>query len=68
MIIGRERYLDDTRRFHLTVKLETRTSAMHSLLSNVPAEEREAIAAILVRAMDDIAARLRSQLAEAATR
>ena len=61
MIIARERYLDDTRQFHLTIKLETRTGAMHSLLSNVPSEERDTIVAILVRAMDEIAERLRGQ-------
>lgn len=68
MVIARERYLDDTKQFHLTVKLETRTGAMHSLLSNVPPEEREAIGAILVHAMDEIVARLRPQLAHAVTR
>jgi hypothetical protein len=68
MIIARERYLDDTREFHLTLKLETRTGAMHSLLSNVPVEERETVAAILVHAMDEIAARLRPYLTQAATR
>ncbi len=59
MNIARERYLDDTSRFHLTVKLETRTGAMHSLLSNVPPEDREAIGDVLVHAMDEIVARLR---------
>lgn len=68
MVIARERYLDDTNLFHLTVKLETRTGGMHSLLSNVPPEEREAIGAILVHAMDEIVARLRPQLAHAVTR
>jgi hypothetical protein len=68
MIIARERYLDDTRQFHLTVKLETRTGAMHSLLSNVPSEQRDVIASILVRAMDEIAAELGPSLTQRATR
>lgn len=68
MMIARERYLDDTSRFHLTVTLETRTGAMHSLVSNVTPEEREAIAAILVRALDEIAARLRPYLSGIVTR
>lgn len=65
MVIARERYLDDTRRFPLELSLVTRTGDMHSLLSNVPSEEREAIGDILVSALDAIEARLRRYAAQA---
>lgn len=58
MIIARERYLDDTSELHLALSLTTRTGVMHSLLSNVPEPEREAIADILVHALDEIQKRL----------
>ena len=54
MNIARERYLDDASDLHLTLSLVTRTGVMHSLLSNVPEAEREAISDTLVRALDDI--------------
>ena len=58
MVIAKDRYLDDTRRFHLELALTTRHTAMHSLLSSLSAEERDAIGDVLLRAMDEIAARL----------
>lgn len=67
MRIARERYLDDTSRFLLELSLLTRTSELHSLLSNVPQEERDAIGDLLVSALDAIAARLRAHLADAAS-
>lgn len=66
MVIARERYLDDTRRFHLELALTTRHTAMHSLLSSLSAEERDAIGDVLVRSLDEIAARLQA-LREAGT-
>ena len=59
MVIDRERYLDDTSRYHLTASLTTRTGVMHSLLTNVPDEERQAIGDVLVRALDEIEERLK---------
>ena len=35
MEIARERFLDDTRRFHLTISLRSRTPEMHSTLSGL---------------------------------
>lgn len=58
MRIVRERYLDDTRRFHLELALTTRHTAMHSLLSSLPAEEQEALGDVLIRTLEDIASRL----------
>ena len=68
MVISRERYLEDTRRFSLELSLTTRTGVMHSLLSNLPAEEREAIGAILVSALDAIEAQLQPHVHAAAAR
>lgn len=62
MIIARERYLDDTSQHHLTLSLATRSGAMHSLLSNVPESEREAIAEILAKALNEIEGRLKPHL------
>jgi hypothetical protein len=59
MIIARERYLDDTSEYHITISLATRTGPMHSLLSNVPEAEREAINEILVRAANEIEGKLK---------
>jgi hypothetical protein len=55
MEIARERFLDDTRRFHVTLGLRSRTPEMHSALSALTHDEREAIAVALARALDDIA-------------
>jgi hypothetical protein len=68
MVISRERYLDDTKRFLVDLSLTTRSGIMHSLLSNLPAEERLAIGEILVSALDQIEGRLRPHLTEAAAR
>jgi hypothetical protein len=59
MTITRERYLDETSQYHLTISLVTRTGIMHSLLSNIPEEERTSISDILVRALNEIEERLR---------
>ena len=66
MMIDRERYLDDTRRYHLTASLTTRTGVMHSLLTNVPDEDRQAIGDVLVRALDEIEKRLQPHVRHAA--
>jgi hypothetical protein len=58
MVIGCERYLDDTARYHVALALTTRTLEMHGLLSGVPEEARERIMDVLVRALDDIQALL----------
>jgi hypothetical protein len=54
MEIARERFLDDTRRFHLTLSLRSRTAEMHSALSALSPDEREAVSLALARALDDI--------------
>jgi hypothetical protein len=56
MEIARERFLDQTRDYHLTLGLRSRTTAMHSALTALTDEERAAVAASLSRALDEIAA------------
>jgi len=56
MVIGCERYLDDTSRYHVGLALTTRTLEMHGLLSGVSPETRDRIAEVLGRALDDIQA------------
>jgi hypothetical protein len=55
MEIVRERFLDDTKRFHVTLGLRSRTTEMHSVLTALTADERDAVGAVLARALDDIA-------------
>jgi hypothetical protein len=66
MVISKDRYLDDTRRFHLELALTTRHTAMHSLLSSLSAAEREAISDVLVRALQEITELLRPHVSSAA--
>jgi len=56
MHIARDRYLDDSTRYHLTLRLDTRTNEMHSLLSDAATDVEGRLGDILVRALDDIAA------------
>ena len=54
MEIARERFLDDSRTYHLTVGIRSRTSAAHSLLSELTDEERAQVSAAIVRALDEV--------------
>ena len=54
MEIARERFLDDSRSYHLTIGVRSRTTAAHSLLSALTPEEREQVNVAIVRAMDQI--------------
>ena len=54
MEITRERFLDDSRTYHLTIGIRSRTTAAHSLLSALSPEEREQVSAAIVKAMDQI--------------
>jgi hypothetical protein len=56
MEISRERFLDDSRRYHLTLSVRSRTTEMHSLLSGLSPAQRDAVGAALARALDDIQA------------
>jgi peptidyl-tRNA hydrolase len=54
MEIARERFLDDSRSYHLTIGIRSRTTAAHSLLSALSPEEKEQVNAAIVKAMDQI--------------
>ena len=56
MEISRERFLDDSRRYHLTLSVRSRTTEMHSLLSGLSPDQRDAVGAALARALDEIQA------------
>ena len=65
MEIARDRFLDESRSYHLSLSLRSRTTEMHSVLSALSGEEKEAVGAALARALDEIqlviAARLASE-------
>jgi len=54
MEIARERFLDDSRTYHLSLGLRSRTTEGHSLLSGLSPDERDRVGAAIVRALDDI--------------
>lgn len=59
MEIARERFLDPSRDYHLTLAVRSRSTPMHSALTALTAEERDQVAASLGRALDEIAAVVR---------
>jgi hypothetical protein len=65
MEIARERFLDDSRTFHLTIGIRSRTTEAHSLLSSLSPEEREQVGAAIVTAMDQIEKIIRPHLVPA---
>jgi hypothetical protein len=62
MEISRERFLDESRNYHLTIGLRSRTTAAHSLLTALTPDERDAISAAMVKAMDQIEKIVRTHL------
>ena len=62
MEIARERFLDDSRTYHLTVGLRSRTTAAHSLLSELTDEERAQVSAAIVHALDEVERILRAKM------
>jgi hypothetical protein len=54
MEIVRERFVDDSKLYHLTLGLRSRTTEMHSVLSALTPDERDAVGAAIVRALDEI--------------
>ena len=55
MRIARERYLDDSTRWFLTLELWTRTAEMHSAMDALSSEQRQAIGDAIVDALNRIA-------------
>ena len=64
MEIARERFLDDTRAYHLTVGVRSRTTAAHSLLSGLTDDERAQVSAAIVRALDEVERIVRTHMAQ----
>jgi hypothetical protein len=54
MEISRERFLDDSRTYHLTIGIRSRTTAAHSLLTALTPDEREQVSVAMIKAMDQI--------------
>jgi peptidyl-tRNA hydrolase len=54
MEISRERFLDESRSYHLTIGIRSRTTEAHSLLSALSSEEREQVSVAIVKAMDQV--------------
>jgi hypothetical protein len=65
MEIARERFLDDSRTYHLTIGIRSRTTEAHSLLTSLSADERAEVNAAIVAAMDRIEQVVRPHLASA---
>ena len=63
MEIARERFLDDSRTYHLTIGVRSRTTEGHSLLTSLSPEEREQVSTAIVAAMDQIERIVRPHLA-----
>ena len=62
MEISRERFLDDSRTYHLTIGLRSRTTAAHSLLTALTPDERDQVSVAIVTAMDQIEKIVQSHL------
>jgi hypothetical protein len=65
MEIARERFLDDSRTYHFTIGIRSRTTEAHSLLSSLSPEEREQVSVAIVHAMDQIEKIVRPHLVPA---
>ena len=63
MEIARERFLDDSRTYHLSAGIRSRTTAAHSLLSALTDEERAQVSAAIVRALDEVERIVRTHMA-----
>jgi hypothetical protein len=66
MEISRERFLDESRSYHLTIGIRSRTTEAHSLLTALTPEEREQVSLAIVKAMDQIEKVVRPHLTSAA--
>ena len=65
MEISRERFLDESRSYHLSIGLRSRTTEAHSLLSLLTPDEREQVSLAIVNAMDQIEKIVRPHLTPA---
>jgi hypothetical protein len=63
MELARERFLDPSRDYHLTLSLRSRTTPMHSALTALTPDERDQVAGALARALDEIETVIRPYVA-----
>jgi hypothetical protein len=68
MEIARDRFLDESRQYHLTLALRSRTTEMHSMLTALPTDDRDAVNTAMVRALDEIERVLARRASEGASR
>ncbi len=68
MEIARDRFLDESRQYHLTLGLRSRTTEMHSLLTALSNDDRDAVTSAMTRALDEIARVLARRAASVASR
>lgn len=64
MVISRERYLDDSSRYLVTLSLVSRTVETHGWLSSLPADVHQQVGDVLTRALDSLQHLLREATAE----
>ena len=64
MEIARERFLDETRTYHLTIGVRSRTTEAHSLLTLLTPDEREQVSLAMVKALDQIERIVKPHLAQ----
>ena len=62
MDLARERFLDTSRDYHLTLVLRSRTTPMHSVLTALTPDEKARVADILSTAFSEIEAVVRPHL------
>jgi hypothetical protein len=62
MEIVRERFLDDSNLYHLSLGLRSRTSEMHSVMSALSTDERDAVGAAIAKALDEIGTVIKPRL------
>jgi hypothetical protein len=67
MEIARERFFDDSRLYHVTLTLRSRTTEMHSVMTALSSDERDAVGAALARALDEIGSVVAGRLATPST-
>ena len=67
MEIARERFLDESRLYHVTLTLRSRTTEMHSVLTALSGDERDAVSAALARALDEIGEVINERVTSART-
>ena len=64
MTYQRDRFLDDSSTWHVSLELRSRSGPMHSLMTSLTPEERDAVTDALTRALDTIVPVLRQRMPE----